>query len=210
METVYMVCAAVGGTLIVCQFLLTILGLGGHHDVGGHDAGGHDFVGHEPGGHDASGHHEPGQESEPNWFLSQLTFRTLTAACAFFGLAGLATIRFEMEPIAGLVIAVAAGACALLVVAWLMRALSTLNVDGTVRIERAMGSSGIVYLSIPGAKAGIGKVHVNLLHRTVEYKAITSQEQLPTGAKIVVVGIVSADTVEVSPAPDSQRTNHVA
>src|ERR1035438_1680172 len=91
METAYLVCATIGGTLIVCQFLMTILGLGGHHDVGGHDAGGdaggHDMVGHETGGHDASGHHEASQQSEPNWFFSQLTFRTLTAAFAFFGLA---------------------------------------------------------------------------------------------------------------------------
>jgi hypothetical protein len=62
------------------------------------------------------------------------------------------------------------------------------------------------YLSIPGAKAGVGKVHVNQLNRTVEYKAITAQEQLPTGAKIVVVSVVGADTVEVAPA--NQGTAH--
>jgi hypothetical protein len=80
-----------------------------------------------------------------------------------------------------------------------MRFLFKLNVDGTVRIDRALGAHGTVYLSVPGAKAGVGKVLVNQLDRTVEYKAITSLEQLPTGAKIVVVGIVSADTVEVAP-----------
>jgi hypothetical protein len=205
METVYMICAAIGGTLIVCQFLLTILGLGGHHDVGG----GHEIGGHDVGGHDACGAHETGQDSEPNWFFSQLTFRTLTATLAFFGLAGLAAIRFELEPALGLALAVAAGALAFLVVGWLIRLLSRLNIDGTIRIERAIGSEGTVYLSIPGAKAGAGKVHVNQVNRTVEYKAITSQGQLPTGVKIVVVSIVSADTVEVAPAIEPERTAHV-
>jgi hypothetical protein len=200
-ETVYMICAVLGGTLIVCQFLVTVLGLGGHHDTGGgHDlAGDHDLGGHDTAGHDAS-HHDAPHESEPNWLVSLLTFRTLTAAFAFFGLAGLAARRMELEPIVGLVIAIGAGALAFFLVAWLMRFLSRLNVDGTVRIERAVGSIGTVYLSIPGAKAGFGKVHVNQLNRTVEYKAITSQEHLPTGAEIVVVRIVSADTVEVAPA----------
>ena len=202
METVYMICAAIGGTLIVCQFLVTILGLGGHHDLGGgHDVGGgHDMGGHDAGGHDASGHHEAGHESEPNWFFSLLTFRTLTAAFAFFGLSGLASIRLLLEPSFGLAIAIGAGALAFLVVGWLMRFMSRLNVDGTVRIERAVGSHGTVYLSIPGARSGVGKVHVNQNDRTVEYNAVTSQDQLPTGAKIVVVSIVSADTVEVAPA----------
>jgi hypothetical protein len=211
METVYMICAAVGGTLIVCQFLLTLLGLGGHHDMGGGhdmDASSPDMGGHDTGSHDGAAHHEGGHESQLNWFFSKLTFRTLSAAFAFFGLAGLACIRLEVEPILGLAIALGAGALAIVVVGWLMQLLSRLNVDGTIRIERAVGSRGTVYLSVPGAKSGVGKVHVNVLNRNVEYKAITSQEQLPTGAKIIVVSIVSADTVEIAPAPDSERTTH--
>lgn len=207
METVYIICAALGGTLIVCQFLATIFGLGGHHDAGGgHDAaGGDDMPGHDPGGHDAASHgadsqHDASHHAEPNWFISKLTFRTLSAAFAFFGLAGLAAARFDLEPLVRLAIAVGTGAVAFFLVAWLMQFLSRLNLDGTIRIERAVGSIGTVYLSIPGARAGVGKVHVNQLDRTVEYKAMTSQEQLPTGAKIVVVSIVSADTVEVAPA----------
>jgi len=218
METVYLVCAVFGGTLIVCQFLVTLLGLGGQHDLGGHDVAGHDMGGHDMAGHDASGHDASGHDSSADhatshssastWFFSMLTFRTLTAAFAFFGLAGLASIRFEMEPAQGLAIALGAGAVALVVVAYLMRFLYRLNVDGTLRIDRAVGAPGTVYLSIPGAKSGFGKVHVSQLNRTVEYKAVTSRQELPTGAKVVVVGVVSADTVEVAPAEVSERTSH--
>jgi hypothetical protein len=161
------------------------------------------------GSHDAAGHDEASHEAGASWFFSMLTFRTLSAAFAFFGLAGLACLRFEMEPLESMAIALGAGAVALVVVGWLMQMLTRFNVDGTVRIERAVGSHGTVYLSIPGAKAGVGKVHVNLLNRTIEYKAVTSQQQLSTGAKIIVVGIVSGDTVEVAPAAEPERTAHV-
>ena len=159
-----MSCAAVGGTLIVCQFLLAVLGLGGHHDVGsGHDFdSGHDLAGHDAAGHGASDHHDASHEAESNWFLSMISFRTLTAAFAFFGLAGLASneLELELEPSVGLGISLSAGAAAFLSVGWMMRFFSRLNIDGTIRIDRAVGANGTVYLSIPGAKTGVGKVHV--------------------------------------------------
>jgi len=208
MDTVYLICAVVGGTMIVCQFLLTLLGLGGSHDTGGHvgldGAAGHDLS------HDLAGTgHDAAHDSEPNWFLSMLTIRTLSAALAFFGLAGSAASH-HVEPLQALGIAILAGAVAFFFVGWMLRLLTKLNVDGSARIERAVGSRGTVYLSIPAARAGVGKVHVSLLNRTHEYKAITSKEEsLPTGAKIVVVSIVSADTVEVAPFSETERNSHV-
>src|SRR5260370_31014759 len=88
MDPAYLLCALVGGTLVICQFLLTLLGLGGHHDAGGD----HDISGHDAGGHDASGHDTDHDQhvhsSAASWFLSVLTFRTLTAGVAFFCLPG--------------------------------------------------------------------------------------------------------------------------
>jgi hypothetical protein len=219
METVYWICALVGGTLIVCQFVLTLLGIGGDHDVGGHDVGGHDFGGHghDVGGHDVGGHdaahghadHDAKQGGHSTWFFSLLTVRTVVAGLAFFGLAGLAAREAEVEPLPALGLAVGAGFLAVFIVGTLMRSLSRLNVDGTVRIERSVGAAGTVYLKVPANREGVGKVHVSVHSRTVEYKAITSQQELPTGAKVVVVGVVSSDTVEVSPVSQMEKTAHV-
>src|SRR5260370_39010779 len=86
MDPAYLLCALVGGTLVICQFLLTLLGLGGHHDAGGdHDISGHDAGGHDAAGHDTD-HDQHVHSSAASWFLSVLTFRTLTAGGAFFGL----------------------------------------------------------------------------------------------------------------------------
>jgi hypothetical protein len=196
-ETIYLACALAGGTLLVCQVVLGLFGFGDHHDAGtDHDF--HDVTGHDS--HD--GHH--GHDTHTSWFVGLLTFRSLVAALTFFGLAGLAaTVNFELEPPASLAAATAAGAAALFGVGYLMRSLHRLKADGTARIERAVGQCGTVYLTIPGQKTGIGKVHLSLQNRTVEYQALTPRQALPTGSKIVVTAVIGPDTVEVVPAGDA-------
>jgi hypothetical protein len=203
MEEFYIICAALGGTLLVCQFVLGLLGMGDHHEFGGdHDLSADHDVGH------ADGHHDHAHESGSYWLVGLLTFRTLAAAITFFGLGGwLATKQEQFAGPQSLLFALLAGGAALFAVAWLMRSLSRLQAEGNVHIERSVGKTGTVYLSVPGQKSGAGKVTLTLQNRTVEYQAVTSQDPLPTGAKVVVVGVVSADTVEVAPS-ESGRTNH--
>jgi hypothetical protein len=203
METVYTVCAAVGGTLLVCQFLLSVLGIGGHHEFGGHDV--HPDL-HGDGAHGAA--HGGDQEHAHSWFISLLSFRALVAALTFFGLVGLAGTSSAWEQPLPLLVALAAAAGAILLVGTLMKTLHQLKAEGNVRIERAVGKSGTVYLTIPGNRAGAGKVTLNLQNRTVEYQAITADHELPTGAQVVVVGIVTPDTVEVLPAVEPERATH--
>ncbi|MCI0365165.1 MAG: hypothetical protein L0219_14935 [Phycisphaerales bacterium] len=199
MDTMFLICAIVGGTLIACQFIMTLFGLGGDHDLGG----GHD-VGHDFGGHDVGGHHDATHGDQSSWFFGILTFKTLSAALAFFGFTGLAALRYEMEPLPTLLLALGAGVCALFLVASLMRLLVRMNVDGTVRIDRSIGSVGTVYLNIPAQRGGVGKVQVSVLNRTMEYKAITASDALTTGTKVVVVGVIGPDTVEVAPATETK------
>jgi len=193
-ETIYLICAAAGGTLMVCQFLLGLLGMGGHHDAGGdhdfHDAGAHDS-------HDGDGSHGD-HDGQQSWYVGVLTFRSVVAALTMFGLAGLtSTVNFQHEPELSLGIALIGGALALFGVAYLMRTLHRLKADGTVHIERAVGQAGTVYLVIPGRKTGMGKVTLRLQNRTVEYQAVTPHQDLPTGSKIVVTGVAAPGTVEV-------------
>jgi hypothetical protein len=89
-----------------------------------------------------------------------------------------------------------------------MRGLIKLQSEGTIHIEGAVGQPGTVYLKIPGNKTGLGKVTLNLQNRTVEYQACTFQGDLPTGAKVVVVSVVSPDTVEVVAAPETSRMSN--
>lgn len=206
MVTLYLVCAVVGGTVLLCQFVLTLIGIGGESadDFGGH-AGGAE-VGHHFGDHvaDHTGDgHDHGHGHGSSWFFGVLSLRTLVAALTFFGLVGMATSSSRMASEMGLGLAVVAGLAAMYVVHWMMLALHKLHAEGTVNVQRAIGKTGTVYLAIPGHKAGTGKVTLAIQKRTMEYQAMTAQDAIPTGARVIVVDVIGSDTVEVEMAADA-------
>jgi hypothetical protein len=94
-------------------------------------------------------------------------------------------------------IALLAGICTLFVVAACIGALLKLADDGTFRVEDAVGSQGVVYVGIPAAGAGLGKVTVPLQGRTVELEAVSRDHPLSTGTSVVVTAIVGPNRVEV-------------
>lgn len=201
METAYLICFLAGGTLLVCQFLMSLVGFGDHGDVAGE---GHDIhIGHGL-EHGADGDHD----SYQSMFLGVLTFRSVVAGLTFFGLAGLAAQKYLEWP-RDIAAAGAAGIGTILLVGFLMRSLHRLKAEGTVRIERTVGKNATVYLRIPAQKSGTGKVTVSVQNRTMEYLAITPNQELPTGAQVVVVNVIGPDTIEVVPANETGSKAHV-
>jgi hypothetical protein len=146
-------CFLFGATLLLCQFLLGLLGMGGDHDGPG-DHVGHD-IGHDV--HDA--HHGDANETAHDhyaaWFMGVLTFKALVTAMAFFGVGGLSAWQAGLEPPLTIGVAVALGGGAV----W--RRLPDASLGklrrGTVRIDRAVGTTGNVYLNIPARKAGVAR-----------------------------------------------------
>lgn len=214
MEQFYQVCAILGGTIFAGQFLLSLLGLAGDHDISG-DSGGDHFGGdHSVGsGHDGAGgdtHHggAAGHESATASFVRMLSVRTVVAGLTFFGLGGLAGNAWGSHPMGSLAIACGSGFAALYMVAWIMRALMHLRADGTAHIENAIGLSAVVYLTIPGHRAGKGKITVTVQNRTMEYEAETEHDTLPTDTLVQVVAVAGPDTVEVVSVPEPARTSH--
>jgi hypothetical protein len=209
MTAVFIVCAALGGTVLVIQFVLTLVGLGGHafdvdvpqdigHGFGGDfhvDTGG-DFHG-DHGGDAAESHQGTAAAHNTLGFFKILSFRTIVAALAFFGLSGLAAQSAEASPASTLLVAIVGGAIAMTAVYWMMRGLQELRAEGTARIQRAVGERGSVYLRVPENDSGSGKIQLNLQNRTMEYLAVTSGPELPTGTKVVVVSVVNPTTLEV-------------
>jgi hypothetical protein len=131
----------------------------------------------------------------------------LSAAVTFFGLAGKTTLAYGYSPLGSLVLATLAGLAAMYIVYWLFKQVYKLQHTGTENIRNALGSAAVVYVPIPGKRAGAGKVTFRLQNRLVEYQAVTEDEnRLATGEKVVVVAIVNSDTVRVaratSPIPD--------
>ena len=83
-----------------------------------------------------------------------------------------------------LLVSLAAGAAAMFAVYWMMRGLQALQAEGTVRIQRAVGQHGNVYLRVPANRSGSGKIQFNLQNRTMEYLAVTSGPELPQELKL--------------------------
>ncbi len=197
MSYVFLICATVGGTVMVFQFLLTLIGLGGEAfdlDVDLDAGADTDFDAEHVGS---------------SWMFGVLSFRTILAAMAFFGLAGLACNSAEMPLGKTLLVAVAAGTAALFAVYWMMRGMKLLKAEGTVRIQRAVGRHATVYTTIPAEESGSGKIQINLQNRTMEYSALTSGRELSPGTKVVVVDIITSDTVEVEPVLEDERNDDV-
>jgi hypothetical protein len=194
MTAVYLACVILGGAFLVYQFVTSLLGVGDQHDLAVDHELPHDLD--HDGAHDALDH-----EHEHSWFVGVLSIRALVAALVFFGIGGMIGTSGEHDPVFTFLAAVAMGVVAMFTVAWMMRGLSRLRAEGTLRIERTVGFGGDVYLTIPARRAGAGKVTLTVQGRTVEMAAVTDDEAaLPTGSKIVVVGVVDGNTVEVSAA----------
>lgn len=201
----FLICATIGGTVLIGQFVLALVGFGHGdflddvphdipHDV--HFDSGNDVHSPDP----ELGDHGVGHGNFSTWLFSLLSFKTITAASAFFGLAGCAANAAQMSPTAQIAIASIAGLAALYSVHWLMTSILRLGEDGTIRVKRSVGTEGVVYLAIPASRKGAGKVHFKFQNRLVAYPAITNHDEaLASGAKVTIVGVEGDSTLEVMP-----------
>ena len=212
MGTLFLICAVAGGTVLVVQFVLTLIGLGGEAfdlDIpDGIDADvdlnvDTDFHIDTDAASNAGGH------VDSSWLFGVISFRTVVAALAFFGLAGLAARSAEMGSFTTLGVAVAAGVAAMYGVYYLFNTMKKLSSEGTVRVRRAVGKHGTVYTTIPAEESGTGKIQINLQNRTMEYLALTSGHALSPGAKVVVTDVITPNTLAVEPVLETERNNHV-
>jgi hypothetical protein len=173
---VYFICAVFGGTLMLLQLLLMFVGFGG-------DAG--DF------GYSA------GEHTHTTDVFKILSLRTIVAGIAFFGLGGLAGLTGGISQPISVIIAAISGLITIYIVYYLYLAAANLKSDGSISDKTLVGSFGNVYVRIPAAKTGSGKVLINQQDRTMEYEAVTGGGELKASVPIVVVRVISPTTVEV-------------
>jgi hypothetical protein len=207
LSTLFLVAAVCGGTILVCQFALALFGLGHGGADFGHHLGG-DFHGDAHFGDSVHGHAMGDSHSDANHHSSSsrvfamVSFRTLVAASAFFGVTGLATLDSGFPATTSFVLAIIAGAVAMYGMYRLLGLIAGMDSSGNEQIGNAIGLSATVYVSIPATRKGAGKVQLSMQNRIVEYQAVTDDlEPLKTGEKVEVVAIKSDDTVEVRRVP---------
>lgn len=189
MDAIFFYSAIIGGSFLVIQTILSVIGIGAESlDVG--DAGGSaeavDF--------DADAAH--------SMFVHVLSIRALVAFFTFFGLGGLAGNAAGLDPRSTVFVAIGGGLASMLIVAYVMNLLVGLHSSGSLDMSNAIGKTGRVYLRVPAEKKGQGKVHVVVQGRTVEARAVTSGPELATGSAARVVALVDAGTLEVTSAEE--------
>ncbi len=124
--------------------------------------------------------------------LESLHIFTVRGIIAFFVIFGWVGVVMQsantMLPIT-LIVATACGFAMMVLIAYLFKLVMRLKSNGTADNRNALGSAGKVYLTIPPARSGEGKINIMLQGAYVERNAVTDEtESIPTGCEIIVVG----------------------
>lgn len=122
--------------------------------------------------------------------LRILTVRGIIAFLVVFSWVGIVLESVGAQLFITIPVAAVCGFATMVLLAFLMRAVMKLRSDGNIDTRNAIGTSGKVYLTIPPARSGEGKVQLMLQGSFVELGAVTDDEvAILTGSEIVVVGI---------------------
>lgn len=130
--------------------------------------------------------------------LRLFTVRGFVAFFAVFGWTGAAILEGGMPLWFALIGAFAAGAVAMVLIAWIMKSVLKLQSSGNINPKNSVGKSGSVYITIPKNRSGSGKVNIMLQERYSEMEAVTDSEtDIPVGKEVIVTGVTTLGTLIV-------------
>lgn len=127
------------------------------------------------------------------------TFRNFVNFCLGFGWSAILLQDGISSPVLLIFVSALIGAALVAAVMYLFKWLSSMQQSGNINVQtQAAGCEGKVYLTIPAARAGAGKVQITIAGSVREYDALTESEAaLKTGTSIRVVDALDAHTVLV-------------
>lgn len=179
---------AVPSTLVlVVQTVLLLFGIGGDDlDADGIDITGNGYV------------DTPGDGGGDGLMLFSL--RGIMAMAAVGGWSGLVMHEAGINLAVTIFLALAFGFMTLVGLAYLMRLAMKLQDSGNIDLGSAIGKVGTVYIPIPAAMQGRGKINLTLQERFLEIAAVTqSGRPLRTGENVRVVATDETGVVVVEP-----------
>lgn len=203
--TQLMYCVSIPSTLIlIIQTVLIIMGFGnGGPDVNFSDTSGFEIgdggdIGDISDINDISDMHTDSVNPADAGAMHLFTFQgIITFLCVFSWMSILAYMALSNILVA-LLIGFVLGAAAMYGVAKLIQAMGKLAENGNIVAKNFLGESGTVYLVIPAAGKGTGKVNISVGERCAEFEAVTEdKEAIPSGAAVRVVDIRSENLLVV-------------
>ncbi len=170
MQQIFWAIAIVFSFLFLIQFLFSLIGL----DFDDAD------VSAPHGDHD----HSLGTD------FNLISVRSIIAFFVMFGWAGVLLLNAGKAVWTVVIFSGISGFVGMFIVAYLLFQLSKFDESGTTDLTDAIFETGEVYLSIPPAKSGNGKVHVKLKGALKELDAITEGNGLPTGSSVRILEVL--------------------
>ncbi|MEO1130530.1 MAG: hypothetical protein AAFX05_12610 [Planctomycetota bacterium] len=140
----------------------------------------------------------PQDLTDSDYAFKLLSLQAVAAFCMGFGWGGLAGLKgfgWGIPESIGLGVVFAAASVWLLM--WLMKLVYGLQVSGNVSIGSAVGHEGTVYIEVPGAREGTGRVRMQLDGRLRTLNAITEGDAIPSRIRVKVVGTNDDNSVTV-------------
>lgn len=185
-EQVSFVIACIGSAFFAIKLVTQSLGIGDDVDMDA-DA--------DVDGDAGDGDHPPAVVG-----LNLFSVHGLALGIAIGGWSAMAAFSISTMVIVSGVVGVVLGFLAMLIHAKIMAVMANLQEDTTVNLEHAVGLIGTVYLSIPKAGAGAGKISLVMYESMDEYAAISQEsEPIPTYSKVRVVGVSEDNELIVQP-----------
>ena len=131
--------------------------------------------------------------------FSILSIRGLLAFGMFMGWTALVASRSGVPSLFAALSGVAAGWVAAWLAWRLMRLMLTWQSSGTLDMTNAIGKSADVHLFIPESGKGTGKITIEIQGALRELDAVTAGAVIPTGGKVIVIGIDESGRLVVEP-----------
>jgi membrane protein implicated in regulation of membrane protease activity len=185
--------------LLLIQLVLNFFG-GDDTDSDGGDID--DIPDADPDTTDFSEMDEPPPNADSNSdlnFVGIFTFRGIVAFLASFSWSSLALYSAGIFAPVAVAIGLVIGVAMMFAVAKIIKLLLKLSENGTVRFSEAIGKTGEVYIPIPAARQGEGKILIDFQGAERECSAQTeSDTAIPTGQRVYVTGF-SGEILIVEP-----------
>ncbi|MDE7158689.1 MAG: hypothetical protein K2N74_03855 [Clostridiales bacterium] len=192
-EHVFFWIAIVASALLLVQIILLLVSFAGGMDV------------------DADGDFDMDGDTDTDGGLSMFTLKGLIAFFALGGWCGFAAASAIDNVWAPVLIAVATGTVALLAVGFAMKGIAKLQCSGNLVGEKLTNATATVYVSIPAARQGRGKITLTAQGKFMELDAVTDEkEKISVDEQVVVLSysddfaVVKRLTEEEEKKPDEQ------
>lgn len=172
--------ACCASLVFIIQTIMTFIGLGTDADV---DAGPMDG---------------PVDSMEDGALSGVFSFRNLINFLLGYGWAGVLLFDDIEKRWLLQLLAIAVGVLFVLAFVFMFRQVMKLSHDGSFKMSETVGLKADVYLRIPAARSGRGKVQISVKGSVHEIDAVTDNDaEIPTGGQVEIVEVLGDDLLLV-------------